>query len=311
MSSYRATPAAKRLAKERNIALAAAKVPDKGYFTAKDVLALCRVRVTPAARRLAESLGVDLSAMSVQGRRIYKRDVQAFRQQEADKKNAAIRKVSAMKRVTAQRMVKSHTEIPPVTLHTNADVSGLCRARKAYNSGVPAGEKISLNDYIVFASAKALRETPDAMLSYSDQGFYAHTEINIGVAVALDSGLVVPVLRQADQFDLPALSAALKQLIQRARDGKLTVDDYNGSTFTISNLGMYGITAFTPIINQPNSMILGACAIEQVLSMDQQGALFYRDQMGLSLTFDHRVHDGAQAAAFLQKIAANLRAFGT
>ena len=133
-------------------------------------------------------------------------------------------------------------------------------------------------------------------------------DINIGIATAIKNGLIVPVVKNADRLSLQELSAAIKDLVSRARTGKLLTEEYAGGTFTVSNLGMYGITSFNPIINQPESMILGVCAVEQVLRMSPRG-IEARDMMGLSLTFDHRLHDGAQAAAFLQSISKKLEKY--
>jgi len=126
---------------------------------------------------------------------------------------------------------------------------------------------------------------------------------------ALDSGLIMPVIKNTYRLSLEGISQTVKDLAEGARAGKLMPDEYTGGTFTVSNLGMYGITFFTPIINQPESMILGVCAIEKVLKLDEEGKLYNHDIMGLSLTFDHRAHDGASAAVFLRKIVENLEQY--
>ena len=187
-------------------------------------------------------------------------------------------------------------EVPPVTLDTKADVTGLLGDRQALNAR--GGVKISINDYVMHACAQALAAMPQMNCSFAGDSIIVRRHINIGCAVALDEGLIVPVVRDADRLSLEGISISVRELADRARNGKLGPDDYTGGTFTVSNLGMYGITFFTPIINLPESLILGVCAVEKVFGMLPDGKLGNRDIMGLSLTFDHRVHDGASAAVF-------------
>ena len=130
--------------------------------------------------------------------------------------------------------------------------------------------------------------------------------INVGVAVALEDGLIVPVIKDADKMTLSQISDTAKVLAKKAREGKLMPDEYSGGTFTISNLGMMGVTAFTPIVNSPESAILGVCTVQQQLEMDDEGNIKKRLKMGLSLTYDHRSIDGAQAAIFSNRIASLL-----
>ena len=136
------------------------------------------------------------------------------------------------------------------------------------------------------------------LVSYDGDRIIQRAHVNLGVAVALDAGLIVPVIRDADKMGLDALSAAAKDLAARAKENKLTPDEYKGSTFTVSNLGMFGIETFTPIINQPDAAILGVCAIADELDMDEEGKLFKKQVMRLSVTLDHRLLDGAVVAKF-------------
>jgi pyruvate dehydrogenase E2 component (dihydrolipoamide acetyltransferase) len=217
----------------------------------------------------------------------------------------AVKPLTGMRKTIATRMLDSHIQIPPVTLDTKADVTGLLIARKKQNEK----HKVSINDYVVQACAQALSEMPQMNISFAGDSLLFHSHINIGIAVALDSGLIVPVIRNADRYSLEGIADTVKELAGKAKAGKLLPDEYSGGTFTISNLGKYGITFFTPIINQPESMILGVCAVEKVLKMED-GHLYNRDIMGLSLTFDHRAHDGASAAVFLQRIVGLLESVG-
>jgi pyruvate dehydrogenase E2 component (dihydrolipoamide acetyltransferase) len=152
------------------------------------------------------------------------------------------------------------------------------------------------------AAARALKEQPRINASYTEEGLLLKRHVNVGMAVALPEGLIVPVIRDADTLTLNQISQKAKELAAKAREGKLLPDEYSGGTFTVSNLGMLGVTSFTPIINEPEIAILGVCAIEQKLEM-KDGNITARMKMGLCLTYDHRCIDGAQAAVFAQRVA--------
>lgn len=309
-----ATPFAKTLAKERHIALAdIAPGGARGEIKAKDVLAAGKRKVTPLARKIAGMEGIDLKQAGAEGGRIFSANVRELMETATASKGETLgdgdvkKPLSGMRKVIAQRMAQSHMEVPPVTLDTKADVTGLLRDRQEVNAR--GGEKISINDYVMVACAQALAAMPHMNCSFAGDGVIRRLHINIGCAVALDEGLIVPVVRDADRLSLEGISKSVKELAGRARNGKLSPDEYSGGTFTVSNLGMYGITFFTPIINLPESMILGVCAVEKIFRMLPDGALGNRDVMGLSLTFDHRVHDGASAAVFLKKIVELLESY--
>lgn len=307
MGKIAATPLAKQIAKQKGLNLN--KITpgnNRTYIVAKDLSALTVLRSTPTAKRLAERFGISLEDVEHDGGRIYKKHILSAQKQQASVSAPQVRHLPGIKRITAKRMLQSHLEIPPVTLNTKADVTGLLAQRKVANT--TGCIKLSVNDYVVYAVAQALKENPDAYSSFSEEGQILNPCINIGVATALNNGLIVPVVKNADKYSLPELSAVISDLVSRARAGKLLSEEYSGGTFTVSNLGMYGITSFTPIINQPESMILGVCATEQVLRMTARG-IEARDIMGLSLTFDHRLHDGAQAAVFLQSIRKQLEKY--
>ena len=312
-----ATPLAKTLAKQRGINLAnIAAGGHNGYIKAIDVpiKTFSIVKATPLARAIAEKNNIDLNGLAGAGR-IYAKDVSEAMQSAVSPAKTAISlmdddtriPLNGMRNVIARRMLESHIEVPPVTLHTKADVTDLLEHRKKMNA--VNEEKISINDYIIEACAMSLKEMPEANISFGGDCIIKRGHVNIGVAVALDEGLIVPVIKDADKKDIKALSGEMKSLAKKARTGVLGPDEYTGGTFTISNLGMMGITYFTPIINLPESMILGVNAIEKVLSLDDNGRLYNRNMMGLSLTFDHRAHDGASAAAFLQKVVKTMERF--
>ena len=205
-------------------------------------------------------------------------------------------KLAGMRKVVAERMAKSAREIPTVTQNVKVDVTKLVAFRKQINE--TSGQKFSMNDFILKAVANALRANPHILVSIDGNQIIKRAHVNLGMAVALDDGLIVPVIRDADKLSLSQISATAKDLAVRARENKLAMDEYKGSTFTISNLGMFGVETFDPIINQPDAGILGVCAVQDELDMDEEGKIFKKQVMRISFTFDHRLIDGAVAAKF-------------
>ena len=298
-----ATPLAKTLAKSRGIALETIAPSGKyGQIIAKDVEAVRQTAATPLARRIAGDMGVELKDIAGSGHngKITKGDVLAAVPQAPVSDGDELKPHSAMRKVIAKRMLQSHLEIPPVTQSCIVDVTELAVLRKKIN--VQNDTRISFNDFIILSVAKTLKEQPHINASFAEDGLIMKKNINIGVAVALPDGLIVPVVKDADKLSLKQISETAKALAAKAKEGKLLPDEYSGGTFTISNLGMMGVTSFTPIINQPESAILGVCAVTQKLEMDDDGNIQKRLKMGLSLTYDHRSIDGAQAAVFSNRI---------
>ena len=304
---------------------AAASAAPAAAPAAAPVAAGARLRVSPLARKTAAKLGVDLSKLTGSGPsgRIRQQDVlaaanaaQAAAHAPAAAAAPAARpaakgglelmegdtvvKLAGMRKVVAQRMLQSHTEIPPVTQNTKVDVTELMKFRKMLLA--ETGSKYSVNDLILKATAKCLRAHPEVLVSLDGDQIIQRAHVNLGMAVALDAGLIVPVIRDADRLGLDALSAAAKDLASRAKSNKLTPDEYKGSTFSVSNLGMFGIETFTPIVNQPDAAILGVCAVEDELVMDDQGSISKHQVMRLSFTYDHRLIDGAVAAKFVMAL---------
>lgn len=287
-----------------------------------------RIRISPLARKTAQKLGVDYSGIVGTGisGRIVQRDILAAAESAknapvpaaapvvgaptvasaAPKTNVELMegdtvvKMTGMRKVVAQRMCQSHTEIPPVTQNTKVDVTELMKFRKMLLA--QTSKKYSVNDLILKATAKMLREHPEIRVSYDDGQIIQRAHVNLGMAVALDAGLIVPVIRDADKMGLDALAAAAKDLAARAKENKLNADEYKGSTFSVSNLGMFGIETFTPIVNQPDAAILGVCAIHDELVMDDEGNISKHQVMRLSFTYDHRLIDGAVAAKFVMDL---------
>ena len=283
-----------------------------------------RIRISPLARKTAAKMGVDYSGIAGTGPsgRIVVKDILAAAEAQKNAPAAApaaaaapakkeapkaglelmegdtVVKLPGMRKVVAERMRASHTEIPPVTQNIKVDVTELMKFRKMLLA--ETGKKYSVNDLVLKAIAKCLTKHPEILVSFDEANhqIIQRKHVNIGMAVALDAGLITPVIRDADKMGLDTLSATAKDLAARAKENKLTADEYKGSTITVSNLGMFGIETFTPIINQPDSVIVGVCAIEDELQMDDEGKLSKHQVMRLSVTLDHRTLDGAVVAKF-------------
>ena len=263
-----ATPLAKTLAKSRGIALETITPTGKrGQILASDVEAVKQAAATPLARRIAGDMDIDLKNVAGTGHngKITKGDVLAAAPQTPVSGEDEMKPHSAMRKVIAKRMLQSHLEIPPVTQSCIADVTELTTLRKKINARNET--RISINDFIILSVAKTLEEQPHINASFAEEGLIIKKHINIGVAVALPDGLIVPVIKDANTLSLKQISETAKALAAKAKEGKLAPDEYSGGTFTISNLGMMGVTSFTPIINQPESAILGICAVTQKLEM--------------------------------------------
>jgi pyruvate dehydrogenase E2 component (dihydrolipoamide acetyltransferase) len=268
------------------------------------------VLATPMAKRLAREHGIDLREVrgTGPGGRVQESDVLAYLEQRrqapaAPEAPPAARTVpfAGMRRAIAERMTESLRTTAQVTITTEADVTGLVEFVDRLNGQLD----ISYTAVIVKAVAAALRRHPLLNSTLVGEEIRLLDEINIGVGVALEDGLIVPVVRNADRLTLGQIDRELKRLTAAARAGTLTVDEVTGSTFTISNLGMFGVDAFTPIINPPEAAILGVGRVVEKPAV-YRGQLTIRCLMTLSLTFDHRIVDGAPAAAFLQTLAGML-----
>lgn len=209
--------------------------------------------------------------------------------------------LGGVRRVIAERMSGSAFTAPHVTLHTEVDATQLVAARQQLNEALAGQGKISFNALLIALTAKALGEFPQMNACLLDDEICQYAAVNIGLAVDTERGLLVPVIRAADTLGVLAIQRAGDELIRRATVGKSLPDDLVGGTFTITNLGMFGIDAFTPIINQPQAAILGVGRIVNK-PVGHLGELVLRDRLTLSLSFDHRLVDGGPAARFLQRV---------
>ena len=274
--------------------------PD-GLVIERDVLAAKEAapKVTPLARKVAEQEGVSLSDVSGSGPRgkITKADIQAAVRRPAGDVPAEDRvtPLSGMRRTIARRMRESLDTAAQAVHRMEVDMSEAVRLRTKLKA---VDINVSYNDIILKATARALTEHPRMNAAFTEDGIIEYSAVNIGVAVALVDGLVVPVLRDVDLKPLQRIHEEAKVLAKRARDGELSPEEMSGGTFSVSNLGMYEIDSFTAIIDTPESGILAVGAIkDQVVARD--GEMVIRPMSNLSLTYDHRMIDGAPAAGFL------------
>jgi pyruvate dehydrogenase E2 component (dihydrolipoamide acetyltransferase) len=272
-----------------------------------------RIFASPLAKKMAEEKGINLNQVKGTGEngRIVKRDIENFTPQAATSSAPVAKFVptgqedydevpnSSMRKAIAKNLAKSKFTAPHYYLNVEFDMANAIAFREQYNS-MP-DTKISFNDMIVKACALALRQHPQVNSQWFDDKMRLNNHVHIGVAVAVQDGLVVPVVKFANEQSLTQIGAAVKDYARRARDKKLTLEEMEGSTFTVSNLGMFGIESFTSIINQPNSAILSVGAIlEKPVVKD--GKIVVGHTMKLSMACDHRTVDGATGALFLQTL---------
>jgi pyruvate dehydrogenase E2 component (dihydrolipoamide acetyltransferase) len=270
-----------------------------------------RIFVSPLAKKMADEKGINLSQVKGSGEngRIVKRDIENF---TPAAQSAQVGKFvpsgqedfdevpnSQMRKAIAKNLAKSKFTAPHYYLNVEFDMDNAIAFRTQYNS-LP-DTKISFNDMVVKACALALKQHPQVNSQWFDDKMKLNNHVHIGVAVAVEDGLLVPVVKFANEQSLPQIGAAVKDFAGRARNKKLTLDEMEGSTFTISNLGMFGIESFTSIINQPNSAILSVGAIVQK-PVVKNGQIVPGNTMKLTLACDHRTVDGATGAQFLQTL---------
>ena len=268
--------------------------------------------MTPTARRIAGAQGVDPATLQGTGLggKITKQDVSTARPAASAAAPAAVPAsgeiqrvpLTPMRRIIAKRMAESKFSAPHYYVTVEVDMA----AAKQFRAGLRA-YKASFNDLVLFAVTQTLREFPAVNARWGEDAIELVGDVNLGVAVALPTGLIVPVLRQAQHLSLEGLCAATKALVDKAQNGKLLPDDYAGNTFTVSNLGPFGVDQFTAIINQPDSAILAVGQMkDRVVVLD--GGMHIRPVMKLTLSSDHRVVDGAIAAQFMGNLKARLEA---
>ncbi|OOC56215.1 dihydrolipoamide acetyltransferase family protein [Nocardiopsis sinuspersici] len=292
-----------------------------------------RPRTSPLARRLAREYGLDITKIKGSGPkgRIVRADIEAAREggvaeeaapaaaakEEAkpaasmaatapsfdDGRDSEELKVSNVRKVIARRLTESKQTVPHFYLRRTIDAEALKAFRAQVNEQLSStGAKISFNDLIVKACATALKLHPEVNTSWVDDKLLQHRRVNVGVAVAVDAGLVVPVLHDTDKATLSEISTRTRELAGKARDGKLKPQEMSGGTFSVSNLGMFGVDSFAAVINPPEAAILAVGAMRQEpVAVD--GEVAVRNRISLELSVDHRAVDGAVGAAFLKDLA--------
>lgn len=281
-----------------------------------------RLKISPLARKMAKDKGIELNALegSGEGGRIIKRDIDNFKPKPAAALAASAsapvvasfntgqeghtdKPLSQMRSIVARRLSESKFSAPHFYLRMTIKMDKAMEARSAMNEVSPV--KISFNDYIIKACAMALRKHPDVNSSWMGDFIRQNHHISIGTAVAIEDGLLVPVIKFADQKSLSQIAAEASELIKKARNKKLQPSEFTGNTFTVSNLGMMDVDEFTAIINPPDSCILAIGKIEAT-PVVENGAVVIRNLLKLTLSCDHRVVDGAVGASFMQTLKAYL-----
>ena len=285
-----------------------------------------RLLASPVARRMAQELGIDLSQVrgSGPGGRVIKEDIETYVRQPVPVMpkpgpaplvtpsqapggvEYAVELLSPIRRTISRRMTESKQQAPHFYITTEVDMEAAMTLREQMNTLLSDEEKISVNDLIVKATAIALRQFPRLNASLVGEEIHSHRRVNIGLAVALDSGLITTVVKDCDQKPLGRIAQEARAMIARAREGRMLADDMVGGTFTISNLGMYGVEDFAAIINPPQAAILAVGAVRRVPVVHADGQLVAGTRMKMTVSADHRVSDGAEAASFLQALKAVL-----
>lgn len=266
-----------------------------------------RVAASPAARRIAKEKGIDLFAVKGSGPQgaVVAEDVLSAAQTPAPQaqqspKATEVAPLSAMRRIVGQRMAQSKQTAPHFYVAMDVDMSKVNRKRAEWKKqGVTTVP--SINDFIIRACAQTLKEFPSLNATFTEQGVQLFSDINIGMAVALEEGLAAPVIRGADRLSLQELCRQSRQLIEKAQKKKLLPLEYEGGTFTVSNLGMLGVDSFTAIINPPQCAILAVGQVAPRVVPDGND-ITVRPMMTMTLSADHRIVDGAIAARFLQRV---------
>ncbi len=269
-----------------------------------------RLKASPLAKKLAEDKGIDIKKVkgSGEGGRIVKTDIENYKESASGSAKTTLASaeesyeevaVSQMRKTIAKRLAESKFSAPHFYLTMDIDMDAAIAARKSINE--VAETKVSFNDLVLKATAVALKKHPKVNSSWLGDKIRYNHHVHIGVAVAVDEGLLVPVVRNADLKGLNTINAEVKEFAEKARNKKLQPSDWEGNTFTISNLGMFGIEEFTAIVNPPDSCILAIGAIKAV-PVVKNGAVVPGNVMRVTLSCDHRVVDGATGSAFLQTV---------
>jgi len=290
-----------------------------------------RIAISPLARKLAEDKGIDLSTLvgSGPGGRIIKRDVEGLGQGAgtspaapqaspnsdrpaslpdphlyADANQYDTLELNPMQRAIAQRLTLAKQTMPHFYLTRRVEVSALLALRQKINDALATrGEKLSVNDFIIRAVALALIDEPDVNVSFADTEILRHHHADIGVAVALPDGLITPIIRKAETKSVQQIATEVKKLATKAADRRLKPNEYEGGSFSVSNLGMFHIDSFTAVINPPQAAILAVGTTQERLYRSPEGDILAAQDIQVTLSCDHRAINGAVGARFLQTLA--------
>ncbi|MDR1365722.1 MAG: pyruvate dehydrogenase complex dihydrolipoamide acetyltransferase [Holosporales bacterium] len=302
------SPAAAKLKPKQEAATSSGRESNKPSVLTSSNTVGDRVPATPLARRIAGDAGLDLGLVEGTGPRgrIVRDDVmkalegddRSRRSIEASfPQEPTLIKLSQMRKTIAQRLTSSKQQVPHFYLSVDCEIDNLLAVRKKLNS-LDESNKLTVNDFVIKAVAYALIETPEANASWSDEGIYQHRSADVSVAVAVDGGLITPIIYSAHAKGLKEISLTAKELIKKANEGKLKPEEFQGGTFTVSNLGMYGVKNFNAIINPPQGCILAVGAGQQ-RAVVHGGSLAVATVMTCTLSVDHRVVDGVAGAKFM------------
>lgn len=285
------------------------------------------MRVSPVARRMAEEAGIDLGGIEGSGPdgRIVLRDIEAAKAAGPARAATAGQQfisqrpsgediveevpLSRMRQTIARRMVQSKQEAPHYYLTIEVDMTEAMAFRAAANKVLGDKARISINDVIILAAAKTAVQHPRFNAWWTEDRYQLHSQVNIGIAVSLDEGLVVPAIFDCANKGLVQISQEARDAAERARSGRLKPEEYAGPTFSISNLGAFGVDTLTPIINPPQVAVLGIGAVTEK-PVVRDGAIVIRSMMNVVLAADHRATDGAEGARMLQTLRHNLESPG-
>ena len=277
------------------------KISSNKSFPTLDSLNFLETKASPLAKKLAQERGINLKFINGTGTdgRIVKRDIDNFQVSTSIKGQESFvdEPVSQMRKVIAQRLAESKFSAPHFYLTVSINMDNAIESRKAINNAINPS-KISFNDLVVKAAAVSLKDHPKVNASWFGDFIRYNDHVHIGVAVAVDEGLLVPVIRFTNEKSLTQIGQEVKSLAQKAKDKKLQPEEWEGNTFTISNLGMFGIDEFTAIVNPPDACILAIGGIQQV-PVVKNGEIVPGNIMKVTLSCDHRVVDGAVGSAFL------------
>ncbi len=272
-----------------------------------------RVKASPVARRLADEAGIDIDRVegSGPGGRVVKRDIEEAKERGVSAPAGARAvggpeyedvSISQMRKTIAKRLVTSIGPVPTFYLTIDVDMGRILDARRSVNAMLEEeGAKVSINDFVLKATAAALMRHPECNAQWHDGFIRRYNTVHLGVAVAVEDGLITPIVRNAETKGIARISQEVRELAGRAREKKLQPDEYTGATFSVSNLGMFGIHEFTAIINPPEAGILAVGGVEET-PVVVDGEVVVRPRMRVTMSCDHRVIDGAQGSRYLQTL---------